>query len=255
MNTFAKRFKEARNKRGLTQAQLADIAGVTQNTIHKIEKGETQKPRDILQLAFAMNVDPVWLQTGGEVLDGNAIGNISSTNSAITAIQGSVVSGSKIHTTPDNREHTLTTDDDIILDVLNVSASAGYGSINGDTVEIISQLRFAPAQFYQYYAGINPNNVRVINVKGDSMQPTFNNGDLLFVDITIAQFDGDGIYVFTFGDVVYVKRLQRTGYMYKVISDNKDIYDPWVINTDELDQLIIHGKVKVHQSQKLNFVG
>ncbi len=41
--------------------------------------------------------------------------------------------------------------------------------------------------------------LKVINVRGDSMAPTIVSGSY-FVDISINQFDGDGIYVFGFDD-------------------------------------------------------
>lgn len=140
-------------------------------------------------------------------------------------------------------------DDLLIIDVLNVEASAGFGS-KGDIVEIVSQLKYVPEQFYAQYGKMNTDNIQVINVKGDSMLPTFRHGDLLFVDVTIEEFDGDGVYVFTCDDYTYVKRIQKQGSRYMVISDNS-LYPAW-----ELDQEIyIHGKVKIHQSQMLNFIG
>ncbi|MFK5289077.1 helix-turn-helix transcriptional regulator, partial [Glaesserella parasuis] len=55
----------------------------------------------------------------------------------------------------------------IVIDVLNVEASAGNGS-TGDLVEIVSKLHYVPEQFYLYFRGIDPENIRVINIKGDS---------------------------------------------------------------------------------------
>ena len=47
-----------RNKLGLYQQELADLVGCTQNAIHKIETGETRKPRTIVELANALRVEP-----------------------------------------------------------------------------------------------------------------------------------------------------------------------------------------------------
>ncbi len=68
------------------------------------------------------------------------------------------------------------------------------------------------------------------------MCPTIEPGDLIFVDASINQFDGDGIYVFGFDDKIYVKRLQMIPDKLLVISDNQ-IYREWGImqpktNTD-----------------------
>lgn len=150
---------------------------------------------------------------------------------------------------------TETTQKHIVINVLNVEASAGSGTAS-DLIEIVSQLRFVPEQFYEVYRGITPTTISVINVKGDSMLPTFAHGDLVFVDTTIQNFDGDGVYVFTFDNYTYIKRLQKAGRELRVLSDNKEAYpDPWFIKGDDLNHLFIHGKVKLHQSQKLNFIG
>lgn len=154
-------------------------------------------------------------------------------------------------TTEDLPDNVL--DESIVIDVLNVEASAGNGS-TGDLVEVVSRLYYVPEQFQTYFRGINPDNIRIINIRGDSMQPTFNSGDMIFVDINTCFFDGDGVYVFNYKGDLYVKRLQNVGDHLLVISDNP-IYREWKIDEHSIDQLHIQGKVKVHQSQKLNFIG
>ena len=41
------------------------------------------------------------------------------------------------------------------------------------------------------------------------MSGTIEPGDLLFVDISVKSFDGDGIYAFLYDDTAHVKRLQK----------------------------------------------
>lgn len=94
--------------------------------------------------------------------------------------------------------------DKVIIDVLNVEASAGNGT-TGDLVEVVSRLYYVPEQYYTLFRGINPDGIRVINIKGDSMSPTFNSGDMIFVDININVFDGDGVYIFTYKNALYIK--------------------------------------------------
>lgn len=142
-------------------------------------------------------------------------------------------------------------DERVVIDVLNVEASAGNGS-TGDLVEVVSRLYYVPEQYYTLFRGINPDGIRVINIKGDSMSPTFNSGDMVFVDINTHNFDGDGVYIFNYKNALYIKRLQCIGDKYLVLSDNPS-YREWTI--DDESQLFIQGKVKVHQSQKLNFIG
>ena len=136
------------------------------------------------------------------------------------------------------------------IEVLDVTASAGTGYLNSDVMEVIKLIEYDSEQAKILFNGINENNLKVINIAGDSMQGTFESGDAIYVDVSKRAFEGDGIYVFTFGRNLYVKRLQIIKNIIRVKSDNK-LYDSWEIHEDEFDQLYIHGKVMLSQSMLL----
>ncbi|QGY29051.1 LexA family protein [Pantoea cypripedii] len=58
------RVKSRRLELGLTQTELAELAGTTQQGIVSIESGRTKRPRYILELAKALQTDVAWLQDG-----------------------------------------------------------------------------------------------------------------------------------------------------------------------------------------------
>lgn len=66
VNTIANRTKERREALGMTQGQLAKLAGVSQGTIANIENGIRKQPRELLSIAKALQVHPEWLQSGKE---------------------------------------------------------------------------------------------------------------------------------------------------------------------------------------------
>lgn len=66
----------------------------------------------------------------------------------------------------------------------------------------------------------------------------------------LKKFNGDRIYVFTFGKSLFVKCLQIIKDKLFVIFDNKK-YKECDISEDEVDQLYIHGKVMLSQSMLL----
>ncbi|MCP5922212.1 helix-turn-helix domain-containing protein, partial [Klebsiella pneumoniae] len=66
MNTLAERLKIAREKKGMSQAQLADLIGLSQQSVAKIENGDTLQPRKIKERAKALDVSQKWLQLGIE---------------------------------------------------------------------------------------------------------------------------------------------------------------------------------------------
>lgn len=135
------------------------------------------------------------------------------------------------------------------IEVLDVVASVRTGYLISDVMEVIKLIEYDSEQAKFLFNGIDENNLKVINITGDSMQGTFENGDIIYIDITVNQFQNDGIYVFTFENRLYVRRLQMIKNKLVVLSDNKK-YRDWEISTDEFDQLDVHGKVILSQSMK-----
>ena len=214
--TLSERLKEARLARGLTQKALGDLVGVSQAAIQKIETGKANQTTKIVEIANALGVREEWLSSG--------VGNMS--DSIVQPIQ-STVSHSKYFK----------------IDVLDIEVSAGPGVINREFVEVLRSVEYSFDDARHMFDGRKAENIRIINVRGDSMSGTIEPGDLLFVDITVKSFDGDGIYAFLYDDTAHVKRLQMMKDKLLVISDNKS-YSPWdPIEKDEMNRVFIFGKV------------
>ena len=64
VKNIAERTKWLREKRGLSQKELAQRAGVTQSTIGNVEAGLRRQPRELLALAAALQTTPQWLSSG-----------------------------------------------------------------------------------------------------------------------------------------------------------------------------------------------
>lgn len=58
------RLRSTRREKGFTQDQLAKEAGTNQAVIQKIENGKSLRPRQIMQIAEVLEVNPAWLQFG-----------------------------------------------------------------------------------------------------------------------------------------------------------------------------------------------
>lgn len=61
---IADRLRETRIARGLTQAELGELAGTNQAVIQKIENRKTLHPHMVDDLALSLQVNPAWLQWG-----------------------------------------------------------------------------------------------------------------------------------------------------------------------------------------------
>ena len=72
----------------------------------------------------------------------------------------------------------------------------------------------------------------VWRVAGDSMEPTFKDGDVIFVEPYNGDFANNRVYIIKRQDDVLVKRVKKSGDVFEVISDNKD-YLPYTLSANE----------------------
>ncbi len=85
--------------------------------------------------------------------------------------------------------------------------------------------------------------VRIITARGDSMAGDISDGDVLFVDCRVQDFDTDAIYVMNWQGRPLVKRLQARRDGSVLIRSTNPAYEPEVVPAGELDQLFISGRV------------
>ncbi len=69
-------------------------------------------------------------------------------------------------------EATQTLKDVFRIDLLDITVSAGPGVINQEFVEILHSVEYAPAEARHMFDGRKAENIRIINVRGDSMSGT-----------------------------------------------------------------------------------
>ncbi|HIP13536.1 MAG TPA: helix-turn-helix transcriptional regulator [Arcobacter sp.] len=120
----------------------------------------------------------------------------------------------------------------------SVSVSAGGGAYDGD--EDYEKLEVPPYFTNMLGGEQNMKNIEAINVTGDSMEPTLNSGNIIFLDKTKYDVSKDGIYAFVNENGLFVKRIQkRIDGQLDIISDNKE-YPIQVVRKDEINIL---GKI------------
>nr|WP_075518871.1 LexA family transcriptional regulator [Moritella viscosa]SHO06899.1 Peptidase, S24 (LexA) family [Moritella viscosa] len=125
----------------------------------------------------------------------------------------------------------------------DVQASAGSGSelvesgISKNTVDIHPQTLLDQ--------GLNPEGLLSMYVKGDSMEPSLFDGDMILVKKMISPFSIlEGVYIFRVFNEIFIKRIQFNKYSakLKVDSDNP-FYDSYTITGNDLNDVEIIGEV------------
>jgi phage repressor protein C with HTH and peptisase S24 domain len=127
-----------------------------------------------------------------------------------------------------------------LVDCYQVFASAGFGSVVSD------ELKTDPMAFRTEWLkkeGLSPERLAVIRAKGDSMEPTISNNDIILVYLCNGDALRDGLYVLRIGDSLLVKRLQFDPFGgLKIISDNPG-YETQVVTKDQRADVHIVGRV------------
>jgi len=144
---IANRVKKLRKALDLTQHQLAELVGVAQNSIQKLEKGDTKNPRNIEALARALNCTPEYLQFG-----------IGETQADKKSANNNVSLGPIIKST---------------VPLVSWVQAGAWSEIN--------EVRECDAT--RYMCPVNSSDKTfALKVQGVSMEPKFYEGDLIFVD-------------------------------------------------------------------------
>ncbi len=129
-----------------------------------------------------------------------------------------------------------------------INLPVGGSSVSGHPV-IAEWL--IPLQYLRNEAKASPNHTLVMEVIGDSMQPTYMPGDRVLVDLSQNAMSTDTVYAISDGQSEpQIKRLQRVPFSepieVRIISDNPNLER----FTVELERLTIIGRIVGHIARK-----
>jgi phage repressor protein C with HTH and peptisase S24 domain len=122
----------------------------------------------------------------------------------------------------------------------DVKVSAGGGGWTVDQT-VVEQMPFQD-RWLRQQLGRSADQMVLVSVEGDSMEPTLEDNDLLLIDRQQTEFTREGIYVIRLDDMLMVKRLQRQPKgVIQIISDNLN-YPPITLSGDVGESFDILGK-------------
>lgn len=219
MSNLGERLQRELDNQGLTQESLANLVGVSQNAISLIINGSTKKPRNLLEIAEALGVEAMWLKTG----EGSKYPN------------GQKAEVNLLQAYEDERARFR-------VDVYDFELAAGSGAINGDFPDVVRSIWLTEEGIGRLLGRKSAKGVNIFKVPTDSMQPTIHSRDLVFIDTTIRQYQGEGVYAFRLNGEDYIKRLQRQpNGIICALSDNP-LYPPFDIEHPLFETAEVLGK-------------
>jgi phage repressor protein C with HTH and peptisase S24 domain len=200
---YGRKIKILRESLNKTQPEFSEITGISLSTLKKVEAGFSNVGISVIDKIIAtpsLKKHVLWFMTGNVDL------NIEPEVEAKTEY--------------------------INLPFYEVKASAGDGRLV-EAEEQTHLISFEP-EWLNKEIGVNPNDVFLMLVDGDSMYPTLKNDAMIMVNRNFSGLS-DGIYVMRHDHNLLVKRLQMLpGGIIKVKSDN-NMYEPWEINKEHLN--------------------
>ena len=112
--------------------------------------------------------------------------------------------------------------DEVWIAHYDVRGAMGGGEVPHDYPEMLQDVRVSPKHLREMGVEFKEHfHLKMVTGWGQSMAPTIKHRDPLLVDVTIREFSGDGIYLFSWQGHLYIKRLQIIDEEhFEMISDN-----------------------------------
>ncbi|MCF4997357.1 helix-turn-helix domain-containing protein [Pseudomonas syringae] len=248
---FVARLKKALSAHGIDQwgagARLAEIAKVTPKASSKWLNGESLPgPAKMNAIADALGVRIEWLQHGSgdapsfsKPAEHDGAGD-EVFHSAADLVRNMVANQGKglsenarrrlLAIAEGEESSALQLDyyrpgavgDEVWIAHYDVRAAMGGGQIPHDYPEMLQDVRVSPQHLREMGVEFQEHfHLKIVTGWGQSMAPTIKHRDPLLVDISIREFVGDGIYMFSWEGHLYIKRLQWVGdEQINMLSDN-----------------------------------
>ena len=221
MSPYAQRLKYVRtfaaNERGLeklSQAKFAKILQVHPSTIGHIEAGTTRiQPELAKVIEEKTGVRQAWLLTGEGPQ--KVVAEPTPETSEINSFTVSVKSGQFTFSLVKKVKPLLSSGDGKLVDTEDSDDIYSFRREWLDRKGTISAMRFA-------------------EVSGDSMLPTLEDGDFVLFDTT-KDYPMDGkIMVIGIENLLYIKRVRVSPEGLFLVSDNKAVYEPWRVSSENV---------------------
>lgn len=147
----------------------------------------------------------------------------------------------KVHPSEPLVKPLPTMNDFVFVPRYDVRGSAGHGSII-HSEQIVDHLAFR-ADWVKNTLGVTKKDLVLISVKGDSMEPTIGNEDLILVNIQEDRIEENAIYVLQHDGVLLVKRIQRKMDGSLIIKSDNPLYEQEVLDPSKAEALRVLGRV------------
>ncbi|MBA8773094.1 helix-turn-helix domain-containing protein [Staphylococcus schleiferi subsp. coagulans] len=230
MTSFSLNLERLMNKKDMSDSELATLVNVNRTTVTRWRKGiRSPKLEKLPEIANVFGVEP--LDLINETTKTDVINKINTTASQLTPPrQKRVLDFATEQLDEQNNKVLQINSNNIVSEEVAVYgyASAGTGETLIDGVEFKTQ-----------YNGYIPNHDFALQVNGDSMEPLFEDKEIIFVDKT-KQINSGQIGIFVIDGEAYLKKVFISDKGIRLVSLNSKYPD---LHFDSSHDIKVAGKV------------
>lgn len=224
VSTIGKAIKDALSAKGATQGWLAERIGVSDNAVSKWIRDGRISRENLALVVQVLDMD------GGQVLAASHIAPVRDDSHGAPYKHGGIsLSGNSIYI--DRNTHSrLTQDGTVSVPVISLSRRRDGSSTLSDAT-VIDELKLSSAWLQRNLPHVTrPSNLALASSYGDSMSPTFADGDLLLIDRGVTEYQAPAVYVVDVGGDLDIKRVQRLPDRSLLLKPDNSLYDAVTID-------------------------
>lgn len=225
----------------LSQKEFATQLDIHLNSVGLYERGIRVPGMDLAcRMCEQFQVSPDWLLTGRgpmrrDELAPIAVNGTSPSHASLPAV-------AQIHPIMEYSDLPPPAPGFCYLRILDLNAAAGHGTFI--SIESVTDVLAIPEKWIRQELQCNPADLAVIKVRGDSMRPTIEPGQIIVLDHTDKEIPPDGVFVLRFRGGLMVKRLQMLDDGALEVTSDNHFYKPIIFKTSDVpDDFAIIGRV------------
>jgi phage repressor protein C with HTH and peptisase S24 domain len=216
---IGEKIRALREAKGLSRKAFGELVGISEPKVQALEIGKQRVDHVALaNISSKLEVDANWL------LDNK---------SSEPPTNGFSETPAMSYISPEAAA------DFVAVPRYNVDVSAGKGALAQDE-NVIAHYAFSRRWLSR--RNLNPDNLAVVRVSGDSMEPRLSDGDLAVIDVTDTDLRDGVTYVFRLGTDLLIKRLQILPQDHVNLCSHNVEFDPILVHLGD-GELVSVGRV------------
>lgn len=244
MENLSDRVAQRLKELGLRPVDISKALGVGRGTVSSWTSGNNSPTGErLIQLSKLLQTTPEWLLTG------KGVTTLGTEANAFASHRQQLPSGTQAFPVLAwDAPEDLAPETHVIVPRVDVRFSAGDGfEVNYEPDFKHDGMAFRMAWIRQRH--LNPKNLIVVEVDGDSMSPSIKSGSMVTLDVShnsMETVSSGRVYALRYGNELRIKRLSRRFDGALIIDSDNTMFKQEIVPPEQLEHITIIGRYVAH---------